>query len=130
MKKLLLLFVMSAMSLIVFSCASMGVAKLPANEKMFVTTATEDSFVRERNLDFPYQPLAYLSISEMYFTPFSIFNMVWTKYHYLEKLLVAKLGESAVKKLGADGIVNINWESVPGLFTFVKITGVAIKKNR
>ncbi|MBL8991876.1 MAG: hypothetical protein JNM63_00955 [Spirochaetia bacterium] len=90
------------------SCATVGIARLPDTDKLFISTASEDSFVAKKDLVVPYQPLGFVE----YYTPeLRIFgaNLV-DQYKSLENAIAKQLVKSAVDKLGADAVVDFKFE--------------------
>lgn len=129
MKKIHLVLFSAALLVLVSSCTTIGFARLPANDKVFISGSSENGFVLSGKLEYPYQPLGYVSMEANYFTPFAFFGELWNKYHYLEKALVENLSQKAVSKWGADGIVDLKWNSYSGFFTVVRITGLVVKRK-
>lgn len=129
MKKLLLLLLSASLLVLVSSCTTIGFARLPSNDKLYISGSSENGFVLSGKLDYPYQPIGYVNMEANYFTPFAFFGMLWNKYHYLEKALVENLSQKAVTKWGADGIVDLKWHSTSGVFTVVQITGLVVKRK-
>lgn len=132
------------------ACATVGVARLPDTDKLFITTASENSFVMKRDLVIPYQPLGLVEYSVPQLRPFQSDHV--GLYRSLEVAINQHLVKIARDKLGADAVVDVKFEvtssfkdSLPvldkipvagwvgmfftGLFNVntVRVTGLAVK---
>ena len=116
------------------SCTSTSLARLPSNDKLFISTASENAFIASGNqLEFPYQPIGYIKITQKHLTPYMFLpsksSYIRAKYSSLENTLMTKLSDKAVTQLGADGIINLKWNVIPGFVTYVEVTGLAVKRK-
>jgi hypothetical protein len=136
--------------LLLASCATVGVARLPDTDKSFITTASDNSFVMKRDLVIPYQPLGLVEYSVPQLRPFQSDHV--GLYRSLEMAINQHLVKIAREKLGADAVVDVKFEvrssfkdSLPvldkipvagwvgmfftGLFNVntVRVTGLAVK---
>ncbi len=126
-RHLLFLIALMGLSLFLSSCASIGFARLPSNDKIFISQSSENGFVVAGKLDYPYQPIGYINVEQSHLLLPG--NELEVKYGALEKTLTKELTQTALKKWGIDGIINLKWEVITGLFTTVKITGLAVKRK-
>jgi hypothetical protein len=115
-------------SLFLSSCASIALARLPSNDKIFISQASENGFVAAGKLDYPYQPIGYINVEQSHLLAPGK-DELEVKYGALEKTLVKELTKTALAKWGIDAIINLKWEVIPGLFTTVRITGLAVKRK-
>lgn len=110
MKKLYTLLTLASVAFMfaLSSCATVGIARLPDTDKLFISTASEDSFVAKKDLVVPYQPLGFV---EYYVPEVRLFgaNLV-DQYKSVENAIAQQLVKSAVEKLGADAVVDFKFE--------------------
>jgi len=124
----LLIFV----SIGIYGCASWGIARLPAKDKLFVSDSREDGFIMAGTLDYPYQPLGYVAIDNSELTLAACLpgaDPLNIAYKSLEKVLSDKLVQKAKKEMGADGVISVIWTSTPGVITYVSVRGLAVKRK-
>lgn len=129
----LLVLVVAASSFM--GCSSIGLARLPSNDKLFISTSTENGFVLGGQLDYPYQPLGFVKVQTVKFTPCFMFtphmlNPLANAYVALEETLNEELASKASSDYGADGIIQLDWLVAPGFITTVRASGLAIKKKQ
>jgi hypothetical protein len=122
-------FVLLVFSGFMYGCASWGIARLPSKQQLFVSTSPEDGFVLSGDLDYPYQPLGYVAVDSVEFTPCSFLDPLKQAYRSLEKVLSDKLVEKAKNEMGADGVINVTWTAAPSVLTYVTVRGLAVKRK-
>lgn len=111
-------------------CASVGTARLPDRSKLFVSTSPENGFVLAGTLDYPYQPLGYVAVDSLQFTPaMACGNGLKVGYESLEKTLNTELKNKAKKEMGADGVIGLDYLVSPGIITYVRVRGLAVKRK-
>lgn len=90
------------------ACATVGVARLPDTDKLFITTASENSFVMKHDLVIPYQPLGLVEYAVPQLRPFQSDHV--GLYRSLEMAINQHLVKIAKEKLGADAVVDVKFE--------------------
>jgi len=118
-------------SFVISNCASVGTARLPNKSQLFVSTSPEDGFILAGNLDYPYQPLGYFAVDSMQFTPMAMCseNYLAIGYGALEKVLNKEVKQKAKSEMGADGLIGLDYLFTPGIFTYVRVRGIAVKRK-
>ena len=123
----IMLITLVVLALLLVSCTSTGLARLPSNKKLFISTSSENGFVLSGTLAYPYQPIGYVKVRSIQLTPCS--RRLSSAYKALEKTMVEQLATKAVNDYGADAIINMDWSVTPGVLTTVEVWGLAVKKK-
>ena len=116
-------------TVVLYGCASWGIARLPDKSQLFVSQSTENGFIMAGTLDYPYQPLGYVAVDQVSFTPCGGGNPYKTGYNALEKVMSDRLVQKVKNEMGADGMINVKWTVAPGFLTYVSVTGLAVKRK-
>jgi hypothetical protein len=111
------------------SCTSIGLARFPSKDKLFVSTSTENGFILSGSLDYPYQPVGIVAIQTYKCTPCFFINPLDQAYTALEESITGELAQKAAGDYGADGIIQVRWQVVPFVITSVGVSGIAVKKK-
>ena len=93
----------------VYGCSSVGVARLPSAETLFISQASEDAFVCRGDLKYPYQPIGFVEISSMQCAPCA--GDLKGVYKSLEKSMSEQLVQKAKKEMGADAVIDLKWSA-------------------
>jgi len=97
------------LSIFLTGCATQhGVARLPDSDQIFVTTAKEKAFVSKKELTIPYQPVGIVEYRVSKCSPCQI--TMPAKYTALENAINKELVSLAKSKLGAEAVVNFEYE--------------------
>lgn len=124
---LLLLF-----GVFVAGCSSFGIARLPDKSQLFVSQSSEEGFILAGDLSYPYQPIGYLAVNSMLFNGAAMnpcADQLGGTYKVLEKVISGQLYDKAKNEMGADGLIGLTWVVTPGLFTYVEVRGLAVKRK-
>ncbi|MBA3066350.1 hypothetical protein KJ633_04265 [bacterium] len=108
MRKIVMFF--GAGTLVFLSaCTSYGIARLPSNKTLFISTAPEEPFIVKGDLSYPYQPLGFVEVSSIECAPCA--GDMAGVYKTLEKKLNKELVQKAQREMGADAVIDLKWSA-------------------